>query len=329
MSTLTGTLGHALLGVLAEGPRTGYGLVRHLAQSIAYTWPASHSQVYPELAKLREAGLIREGAAAPRGGRVYELTDAGLDEVRRWLRETEPSRTVRDEASLRLFFLWLLEPDEAEAYLRGEAERARATLAEFEEIAAQEDPDTPKTRAYRIALELGLRTTQGAARVGRGPRSQHPPALGLTTITSSTRTPKRPSRRIDGSSVKVIPASSGVSSSTERNGRSCTSSPIPWPIRWRKPSPSPAASIGARQAALTSRASAPGLAAARPASCASSSTRRHLLVVGRRLAAGNGAAEVGAVAHARRRRSRRARPRPRAAPRGFRGRPSRAAARPR
>jgi PadR family transcriptional regulator, regulatory protein AphA len=160
MSTLTGTLAHALLGVLAEGPRTGYGLVKHLAQSIAYTWPASHSQVYPELAKLREAGLIGESAAAPRGGRIYEITDAGLAEVRRWLRETEPSRTVRDEASLRLFFLWLLEPEEAEAYMRGEAERARATLAEFEQIAAQGDPDTPKTRAYRTALELGLRTTR-------------------------------------------------------------------------------------------------------------------------------------------------------------------------
>ena len=160
MSTLTGTLGHALLGVLAEGPRTGYALVRHLAQSIGYTWPASHSQVYPELAKLREAGLIRESGSAPRGGRVYELTDAGLEEVRRWLRETEPSRTVRDEASLRLFFLWLLEPEEAEAYLRGEAERARATLAEFEQIAAHEDPDNAKTRAYRTALELGLHTAR-------------------------------------------------------------------------------------------------------------------------------------------------------------------------
>jgi len=160
MSRLTGTLGHALLGVLAEGPRTGYALVRHLAQSIAYTWPASHSQVYPELARLREAGLIRERAAAPRGGRVYELTDAGLEEVRRWLRETEPSRTVRDESALRLFFLWLLEPDEAADYLHGEAERARATLAEFQRIAAQEDPDTPKTRAYRTALDLGLRSAR-------------------------------------------------------------------------------------------------------------------------------------------------------------------------
>lgn len=157
---VVGTLGHALLGVLAEGPRTGYSLVRHLAQSIAYAWPAGHSQVYPELARLREAGLIRETGSAPRGGRVYELTDTGLEEVRRWLRETAPSRTTRNESTLRLFFLWLLEGDEAHAYLRGEAEHARAVLEELEGIAAQEDPDNPKTRAYRVALELGLRTAR-------------------------------------------------------------------------------------------------------------------------------------------------------------------------
>lgn len=155
-----GTLGHALLGLLAERPRTGYGLLKHFEQSLAYAWPASHSQIYPELARLRDAGLIREGDTLPRGGRPYELTDAGLAEVRAWLRETEPSRTVRSEAALRLFFLWLLEPAEAEAYLRGEVEHSRRLLAELEAIAAQEDPDTPKTRAYRIALEGGLRVTR-------------------------------------------------------------------------------------------------------------------------------------------------------------------------
>ena len=80
--------------------------------------------------------------------------------MRRWLRETEPSRTVRSEATLRLFFLWLLEQEDAEAYLRAEAEQARVVLAELEAIAEQEDPDSPKTRAYGIALELGLRTTR-------------------------------------------------------------------------------------------------------------------------------------------------------------------------
>src|SRR5918995_2440766 len=156
MSRVTGTLAHALLGLLAERPRTGYGLLKHFEQSLAYGGPASHSQIYPELAKLLAAGLIREGDPLPRGGRPYEITESGLEEVRRWLRETEPSRTVRSEATLRLFFLWLLEQEDAEAYLHTEAEQARTVLAELEEIAEQEDPDSPKTRAYRIALELGL-----------------------------------------------------------------------------------------------------------------------------------------------------------------------------
>ena len=122
------------------------------------------------------------------------------------------------------------------------------------------------------------------------------PPVSLTTITSSTRTPKLPSTRIDGSSVKVMPASSGVSSSTERNGRSWTSSPIPCPIRWRKPAPSPAASIGARQAAFTSRASAPG---ARPPPSRPPAPRASSRAPPRsrgRLAAEEGAPEVGAVA---------------------------------
>ena len=160
MSMLTGTLGYALLGVLAERPRTGYGLLKHIEQSLAYAWPASHSQIYPELAKLLDAGLIREGEPLPRGGRPYEITEEGLAQVRAWLRDTEPARTVRNEATLRLFFLWLLEREEARVYLRAEAERARIVLAELEEIAEQEDPDSPKTRAYRIALELGLRTVR-------------------------------------------------------------------------------------------------------------------------------------------------------------------------
>ena len=78
MSRLTGTLGHALLGVLAEGPRTGYALVKHLEQSIAYTWPASHSQVYPELARLREAGLIAAPIAYTVDGRQYIAVTTGL-----------------------------------------------------------------------------------------------------------------------------------------------------------------------------------------------------------------------------------------------------------
>ena len=155
------SLRHALLGALADQPRTGYSLLKHFQGSLAYAWPASHSQIYPELARLRAEGLIRQTSTGARGSKTYEVTDQGLFEVRRWLREEDPDHSVRNEAALRIFFLWLLEPGEAAACLEREAEYYRGVLEELEAIAAEEDePDRPKTRAYRISLESGLRVTR-------------------------------------------------------------------------------------------------------------------------------------------------------------------------
>jgi DNA-binding PadR family transcriptional regulator len=105
--------------------------------------------------------LIRQSGSGPRNSKTYELTDAGLAEVQRWLRETEPSRAVRNEALLRVFFLWLLEPDEREAYLRKEADHQRSLLTELERIEREEPPPRrSKERAYRLALERGLAMTR-------------------------------------------------------------------------------------------------------------------------------------------------------------------------
>lgn len=168
------SLRHALLGALAYGPRTGYGLLKHFQGSLAYAWPASHSQIYPELARLRAGGLIRQTAAGPRGSKTYELTADGLAEVRRWLRDEDPDRTVRSEAALRVFFLWLLDSGEAAAYMEREAEYQRALLEEFEAIAAAESsPPDRKHVAYRVALEGGLRVTRARLEWAEWAADQH------------------------------------------------------------------------------------------------------------------------------------------------------------
>ena len=84
-----------------EHSPTSHALVmrslKHFEQSLAYAWPASHSQIYPELARLLEAGLIEQAETGPRGSKTYALTDDGLAEIRRWLRETKPDRRGRSE----------------------------------------------------------------------------------------------------------------------------------------------------------------------------------------------------------------------------------------
>ncbi|MDQ3889136.1 MAG: PadR family transcriptional regulator [Actinomycetota bacterium] len=148
------TLAYALLGLLAAGPRSGYQLAQIFQRSLAHTWSARHSQIYPTLAQLRDDGLIRQSESGPRNRKTYEITEAGLAEVRHWLRETEPERANRHEAMMRVFFLWLIEPEEAERYLRAEADYHRRQLAEFEQILASGSFVTPSTP---LALEWGLR----------------------------------------------------------------------------------------------------------------------------------------------------------------------------
>ena len=150
------SLRHALLGALADRPRTGYELLKHFEGSLAYAWPASHSQIYPELARLVEDRLIEQTESGPRGSKTYGVTKAGLAEVKRWLRETEPDRRVRSEALLRMFFLWLLEPEEARAKLEREREHWRGILAQLEEIEARPREATRKEDSFRLALDGGI-----------------------------------------------------------------------------------------------------------------------------------------------------------------------------
>ncbi len=153
-------LRYALLGALADRPRTGYELLKHFQQSLAYAWPASHSQIYPELARLLDDGLIEQTGSGARNSKTYAVTDTGLAEIRTWLRDTTPDRRVRSDAALRAFFLWLLDPAEAREQLEGERAYWQGVLEEFLRIRDEPTGRNKKARTFRIALEGGIRTVE-------------------------------------------------------------------------------------------------------------------------------------------------------------------------
>ncbi len=153
-------LRYALLGALADQPRTGYALLKHFEQSLGYAWHASHSQIYPVLARLLDEGLFEQTGSGARNSKTYAVTEAGLEEVRRWLRETTPDRRVRSDAGLRTFFLWLLPPDEAAAQIEAEREHWARTLAEFRRIESEPTGHNRKARSLRIALEGAIASSE-------------------------------------------------------------------------------------------------------------------------------------------------------------------------
>src|ERR687885_1478818 len=106
------SLPHAVLGLLAVAPGTGYDLTRRFEASLSHAWHASHSQIYPELARLQGRGLVEEAGRGARGSRTWAITEQGRAELDRWLTEVQPNRSQRNETALRWFLLPLLAADQ-------------------------------------------------------------------------------------------------------------------------------------------------------------------------------------------------------------------------
>lgn len=65
----------AILVLLSEEPRNGYGLMQEIEQRSQGAWRPSPGSVYPALAQLEDEGLVRSTESD--GRKQFELTDAG------------------------------------------------------------------------------------------------------------------------------------------------------------------------------------------------------------------------------------------------------------
>jgi DNA-binding PadR family transcriptional regulator len=155
------SLRHGLIGLLArEGPLTGYELTKAFDRSVNFVWHAVQGQIYPELASLAAAGLIHQTSTGPRGAKRYEATEQGIAELRRWITEVEPTHSIRNETLLRVFFAHLVDPADAEALLRREADEYRRQLAMLERFAAEPRASSPAERASGLTVDAGIRANK-------------------------------------------------------------------------------------------------------------------------------------------------------------------------
>ena len=155
------SLRHAALGLLTIGPASGYDLLQSFNGSLANVWPATQSQLYGELGKLAEAGLVTVTEEGARRRKEYSLTEAGLAELKHWLVDVEPTVIKRSDLLLRVFFLGVVEQDQAEEFLRKREATAIEYYGSLRATQEQIAPETADLAVYgRIALEWGLRYTE-------------------------------------------------------------------------------------------------------------------------------------------------------------------------
>jgi DNA-binding PadR family transcriptional regulator len=111
---------YVILGMVSTEPRSGYEIKSIVDKTVRFFWAASYGQIYPELKRLSEAGLV-VGVDSPTGGRrrtVYEITADGEEELKSWLRQPPETFEMREEGLLKLFFAGVLPPEEGVEILR-------------------------------------------------------------------------------------------------------------------------------------------------------------------------------------------------------------------
>lgn len=155
------TTTYAILGLLQVRSWTTYELAKQVQRSLNWFWPRAERKLYEEPKSLVADGLATASAESTgkRPKTVYQITDAGRDELRSWLDRPSAQRSTEFEAMVKVFFAdagslvqlrTTLEGIGAETaeriYLLGELTAAAAARSAF--------PDRLHLNALTVRLQL-------------------------------------------------------------------------------------------------------------------------------------------------------------------------------
>lgn len=102
------TLKYAILGLINRNPLTGYDITKAFNEGLVEFWYAKHSQIYPELKKLTDEGLISyetviQGEKLEK--KLYTITEKGRKSLQKWLAKDDPLEpTPKDIFRLKAYF---------------------------------------------------------------------------------------------------------------------------------------------------------------------------------------------------------------------------------
>jgi PadR family transcriptional regulator, regulatory protein AphA len=162
------SLRYAILTLLSESEMSGYDLVKAFDRGVTFVWPATQSQIYPELKAMENEGLI-EGREIPQhdrpAKRVFTPTDTGHRGLRDWLMQPTDPPLPRDAFPIRAWNLLSLPVEDALAIVDAQRTRLTERLDQLRAIADHLDraSDDGRASGARIAAEVGLRVLGGYA----------------------------------------------------------------------------------------------------------------------------------------------------------------------
>jgi len=187
----------ALLALLEEGPMYGYQLRSEFERRTGTTWPLNVGQVYTTLTRLERDGLVTESGADGEGHVVYEVTEAGRDEVATWF-TTPVSRAAppRDELAIKLALAVTVPGVDVGTVIQQQRGATISALQDYTRLKRERVDRTPGDLAWGLVLESLIFTAEAEvrwldhceARLRRAAFEQPERAAATPSTTSQERT---------------------------------------------------------------------------------------------------------------------------------------------
>jgi DNA-binding PadR family transcriptional regulator len=134
-------LKYLLLSLLAERARHGYELRTAFEELLGGTWPLNIGQIYTTLSRLEADGLV-SARVVPQDllpdRKVFELTETGEKELRRWVDEPPAPVRLRDDGFLKVVAEIVAGGSEVLTVLWRQREALFQTLADLQALRTRE-----------------------------------------------------------------------------------------------------------------------------------------------------------------------------------------------
>ena len=100
------SLKHAILVLLETDPGSGYDLLKRFKERLGYFWNASHQQIYMQLKKMSQDGLLdfeQQTQSGKPDRKVYKITQDGHQALLDWIEAPVKVSRVNDALLVKMY----------------------------------------------------------------------------------------------------------------------------------------------------------------------------------------------------------------------------------
>ena len=157
-------LTHAILSALVKEPYSGYDLAKQFDGSVGFFWKATHQQIYRELTKLEDKGLLSVELIRQEGRpdkKIYSVTQQGKQFLADWIAQPCSMGPVKEELLVKVFSGNLVEKSVILAELERHRQMHQERLSKYQQIEKEYFTDREALKSENkfgyLTLRRGIR----------------------------------------------------------------------------------------------------------------------------------------------------------------------------